>query len=397
MSETGGLERFDRRPPPFIYDLVPQGQGRKFLLGKLGLTDSESMVMPLVMAGAFNPIGNLRLRSALEFYEEQVMLNPSENALGGLTLEDICSRSHPFTEHISLHSMLAAGTTGVQGVAPKFLLAKDADGLWHADLSLADDKALSHWLVKLPRGGAAADQSVLRNEAAYLRLAGLCGLRASRASLLAENMLFAERFDRRVAVHDGDIHLTRLPQESLGSVAGLRGFAPAASQNDLLHALRAVATDREGETLEFLKRDVLNLAMRNTDNHARNTAVQRLPDGSIQLTPVYDFAPMFLDPEVIARSLHWRDHAGVRLNHWSRVVASLGLPAREQACVVEELGQFAQTVSELPRLAAQAGVEPEVIAACSPAILEQARQLSDIVALEADGRRPPPAVRTKRG
>lgn len=73
---------------------------------------------------------------------------------------------------------------------------------------------------------------------------------------------------------------------------------------------------------------------------------------------------MFLDPEVIARSLLWRDHAGVKLNRWSRVVASLGLPAREQACVVEELGQFAQTVSELPRLAAEAGVEPEVIAAC---------------------------------
>ncbi|WP_375338497.1 hypothetical protein [Variovorax paradoxus] len=38
--------------------------------------------------------------------------------------------------------------------------------------------------------------------------------------------------------------------------------------------------------------------MRNTDNHARNTAVQRLPDGALQLTPIFDFAPMFLDPEI---------------------------------------------------------------------------------------------------
>ena len=56
---------------------------------------------------------------------------------------------------------------------------------------------------------------------------------------------------------------------------------------------------------------MLNLALRNTDNHARNTAVQRLVDGSIQLTPLYDFAPMYLDPELIVRGCVWRDASGL--------------------------------------------------------------------------------------
>ena len=32
---------FDRHPPAFIYDLVPQSLGRKLLVRELGLTDSD--------------------------------------------------------------------------------------------------------------------------------------------------------------------------------------------------------------------------------------------------------------------------------------------------------------------------------------------------------------------
>src|SRR6187200_104269 len=35
----------DRRPPAFIYDLVPQGKGRKYLLDQLKLSDAENLVM----------------------------------------------------------------------------------------------------------------------------------------------------------------------------------------------------------------------------------------------------------------------------------------------------------------------------------------------------------------
>jgi serine/threonine-protein kinase HipA len=47
------------------------------------------------------------------------------------------------------------------------------------------------------------------------------------------------------------------------------------------------------------------IALRNTDNHGRNSAFLKYADGTVKLSPLYDFAPMFLDPEGIPRSSRW--------------------------------------------------------------------------------------------
>lgn len=373
-------DQHDRRPPSFIYDLVPQGQGRRLLLRTLNLADVDSIVLPLVAAGAFNPIGALRLSTAVDFYREQVRLNPVKPEFNGVTIEDIANRSSDFLEHISLHAMLATGTTGVQGVAPKYLLTQDADDKWHADLALPDDRARAHWLVKLPRGRSVADLAILRNEAAYLRVAAACGLRAANAPMMLDNMLFIRRFDREVVIpasaqSGGAAVVHRLHQESLASLAGLRGFAPATSQNELLAALRLHSTDPLAQTIEFLKRDVLNLALRNTDNHARNSAIQRTRDGCIQLTPFFDFAPMFMDPEIIARSLHWRARDGVRLDNWCEILDALEMPDADRAHVHKAMGEFADIVVRLPEIAQECGVDAAVLEQCMASIQNQADQL----------------------
>jgi serine/threonine-protein kinase HipA len=368
----------DHRPPSFLYDLVPQGQGRKFLLSVLNLPDSDDMIMPLLMAGAFNPIGCLRLDTALHFFAQEARKNPDPQLTQGVSLEDIIQRNDEFLNHIALHAMLATGTTGVQGVAPKFLLTTDQHGRWFADMALPDELAHVHWLVKLPRGKSDDDRSVLRNEAAYLRVADAVGLRCAHAPVLHGDMLFLRRFDRLV-VPDGGVQ--RLHQESLASVVGQRGFGVAQSQQTLLAGLRRVATDPARETLEFIKRDVLNLALRNTDNHARNTAVQRTPQGIVQLTPLFDFAPMFKDPEVVPRSCHWRDKAGVRQADWRQVIEQLDVPDTERAALAAELSQFAYTVARLDVIALDCGVERVVIDACAKAIDAQARQLMDLAGI----------------
>ena len=38
----------------------------------------------------------------------------------------------------------------------------------------------------------------------------------------------------------------------------------------------------------------------------RNTALQRDFEGRIALTPLYDFAPMYLHPDGIARRIRWK-------------------------------------------------------------------------------------------
>ncbi|MEY3146044.1 MAG: hypothetical protein RL342_1715, partial [Pseudomonadota bacterium] len=204
-----------------------------------------------------------------------------------------------------------------------------------------------------------------------LRTAAALGLRCQYAPLLHGEMLFVRRFDR-LAIPGGVHHLH---QESLASLSGQRGFGITPSQQTLVAALRAVASDPARETLEFIKRDVLNFALRNTDNHARNTAVQRTPDGRIQLTPVFDFAPMFKDPEVIARSGHWRDPAGVRQSDWKQVIEQLDVPAHERTTLAAELAAFGKLVGNLEVIARDCGVEQEVLQLCLKSIETQARQL----------------------
>lgn len=373
VALDAGLGGHGGRPcPPFIYDLVPQGRGRDFLLRELQLADADELIFPLVQAGAFNPVGNLRLDSAVRFFEARQGDHVLEAR--GFTQAEIIGRSEEFLEHIWLHAMLSAGTTGVQGAAPKFLLVQDADERWFADLALPDAAARKHWLVKLPRGRTEADLAVLRNEAAYLRVAALAGLRCEAGVHFERNMLFVPRFDRRVGPQGAE----RLHQESLAAVAGLRGFGAAASHFDLLPALLRVVSDPLSEALEYLKRDILNLALRNTDNHARNTALQRLPDGRVQLTPVFDLAPMYLDPEMIIRSCRWRSADGRQPDAWGDIIAQLKIADSLRQPLLAGLRAFADVIATLPETMREAGVDTFVIEDCLPAIASQHQRLQAI-------------------
>lgn len=227
----------DRQPPAFLYDLVPQGKGRQYLLEQLQLADSDNLVMPLAMAGAIAPIGCLRFQSAAGYFEDQNRPRAGP-AFQGFDEAEVRGRGQDVVDHLARNAMLAAGTTGVQGVAPKFLLSTNRDGRWFPDLALPDQEAQEHWLIKLPRGKSDEDRAVLRNEAGYLRLAAACGMKTMAEPKLHGEILLVRRFDRQVI--DGQVH--RLHQESLASVCDLRGFGIPKSQQTLLQGLRAAVT-----------------------------------------------------------------------------------------------------------------------------------------------------------
>lgn len=359
------------RWPPFFYDLIPQGCGRSFLRGELNLADGPGADFHLVRAGAINPIGRVRVAEAVEYFEQHIQRHEARGMDQGFTLDEIVARGDAFHERMILRSMLAAGTTGVQGAAPKYLLTRDRHGLWHADGALADAQAAAHYIVKRPRGRTAADRKVLKNEAAYMQVATAMGIRTHGLVERHGGALFIPRFDR--VVDNGKV--VRLHQESAASLAGLVGFDARPSQFELLHALRRVVTDKTGETIEFLKRDVLNLAMRNTDNHARNTAVQQIGK-EVRLTPLFDFAPMYLDPEGIARAARWY-HPQTRkeLSDWREVVAALALDEAETTRICRELVQFGEPMRELLTHMREAGVDEDIIAFLRPSIEEQIRRL----------------------
>jgi serine/threonine-protein kinase HipA len=356
--------------PTFLLDLVPQGNGRKRLAKEVGIADDPSNDLFLTQYGAFNPIGNLRLSTAVEFYEKR-RANGKTN-VQGFTLDEIVTRRDDFAEHMWEHAMISAGTTGVQGAAPKFLLSQDRNGIWYADAALEDEDTAAHWLLKLPRGKLDSDYAVLRNEAAYLHVARACGLRSYGEPIFKENMLFVARFDREVK--DGQV--LRLHQESLASLAGLVGFGLPISQFELIDAFSLHVDAPVEETIEFIRRDILNRALRNTDNHARNTAVQRLPDGRVQLTPVYDIAPMYMDSEVISRTCRWAiPGVAGELSDWSEIFERLNFNEAEKNQIAVGVKSFLPVIESLQEKMRDCGVDDKVIEDCKQHIATQADQL----------------------
>ncbi|MBP8162193.1 MAG: HipA domain-containing protein [Propionivibrio sp.] len=359
--------------PAVLLDLVPQGPGRKRLLHELGRDEGEDVDLVLAQYGAYNPIGNLRLDTAVRYFEERSQQH-QEMAAEGFALDDILRRRESFLDHLWLHAMLSAGTTGVQGAAPKFLLTQDRDGLWFADAALPDSAADKHWLVKLPRGRHETDYAVLRNEAAYLRVAQRCGLRVAGESIFQGDMLFVPRFDRCVV--SGKVQ--RLAQETLASLSGTLGFGVSVSMFALVDSFCPHVSDPVAEIVEFMRRDILNLALRNTDNHARNSSVQRLPDGRVQLTPLYDFAPMYLDRELIVRSCRWRAGDQRDVTNLNDIVERLSIRDAEKQAVSDGLRSFAAAVGSLPQIMRDCGVDEEIIEHCKPYIEAQSARLAGV-------------------
>lgn len=344
--------------PSFLLDMVPQGNGRRYLTQRLGLTDSDNLILPLIQHGAFNPIGRLRLDTAIAYADS--VKEDDDTLHRGFTLDEIVGREDDFIEKLAKHGMLGAGTTGLQGASAKFMLVKNNDGLWFIDSFAKESDIASHWLMKLPRGKHETDLAILKNEAAYIKVARACGLRSHGETFHQNGMLFVPRFDR--VMKNGSI--VRLHQESLASLAGHKEFGIRPNHFDLVNAFLPHVSDPVGEVIEYIKRDLLNLAMRNTDNHARNTAVQKLEDGTVRLTPVFDLAPMFIDHEMIPRTSRWLDESGRVVESFADVIDKLSLESGEKSTVLIAIKSFAEVIAGLPRTMVECGVDDNIIGLC---------------------------------
>lgn len=124
---------------------------------------------------------------------------------------------------------------------------------------------------------------------------------------------------------------------------------------------------------------MLNRALRNPDNHVRNTSFQQLPDGTVQLTPLYDIGPMFLDRELIARTSAWRGAHNEILDDWRLILEQLPIDPAIKLPVARALVAFAET--QLPKLVERLtalDADAEIIEACKPAIEDQVHRLRRI-------------------
>lgn len=276
----------------------------------------------------------------------------------GFARADVLERADGFIEYAREQGASIAGGSGAAGDAPKFLLREDRRGRWHADGALPDHLTARAWLVKFPRSPRAADRLVLEAEAPYYELAGGLGARVAGPLAWERDCLFVPRFDR-VVTESGSIE--RLGLESLCSLAGVSESGAQLSKERLVEAVARFTSDPQREVRELVLRDVLDVALGNTDNHARNTAVLKHLDGRIELSPLYDFAPMVLDPQGIARISRWSADAS-GYPDWARVAEAVGAVLGEEEIRVLKkwLRGLSKRVRELPARMRAAAVPESV-------------------------------------
>ncbi|PHR65488.1 MAG: hypothetical protein COA51_05180 [Idiomarina sp.] len=296
-----------KRWPAVLDDVLPTGYARQKWLEILGLQQASpaEQAISLLTQAAISPIGNIRVKESVE--RAQAETHPELETMK-FSQRDVVERDHDFLDYARARGALSGGATGAGGAAPKLLLRRtDNQQVW-IDTLQCDIQTDAHYLVKFPRGKESIHADILRAEAAYYRILDewlKINTIDTTQMLLIEGArqpsLWLPRFDR---VHNkSSIH--RYGLESVYSLLN-KEAGTFLRHEDVLAKLCGVINSQDSESIviDYLKRDLLNLILGNTDNHGRNIAVLKTAT-STTLAPVFDFAPMKADPEQIIRTTTW--------------------------------------------------------------------------------------------
>jgi serine/threonine-protein kinase HipA len=294
----------------FLEDIVPAGAARRYLIDFWGLQalSSGEQDTALLEKGTIAPVGNLRIKESLPSLPADSTLH-----LRKFNLNDVAERDSSFLEYAQEMGAISGGATGAGGEAPKLLLrCSELDEVWIDTFQEQHDITDMHYLVKFPRGRKTQDDcDILRAEYHFyheLTDMGFNTISTEKMKLLEGSRypsLWLPRFD----IHWNKRHWDRYGLESIFSVLN----KPAGSYLNHFDVIRSVCALLKRQSVEFdtarfvcewLTRDLLNIAFGNSDNHGRNTALLKKPSG-IWLSPIYDFAPMKVDPEGVTRTTKW--------------------------------------------------------------------------------------------
>lgn len=348
--------------PSFAIDLMPQGDARRALAGRLRERGLDVSDWTVLIHGAGNPVGNLRVRRT----------ERGEESDEGVTREQVVARGDGFRDWAEREGIPMTGSTDTGGAAPKLLLTEDAKGRLHADGALPDHRARRHWLVKFPRGRRRADLVVLANEGPYLDVARAMGLACGERATYVDGALFVPRFDREVIARE-HTEVRRLGLESIYSALGIVRAGASLAYEDVCACLAASSDEPHADLVELVRRDALAMALGDRDNHGRNTSLLKRIDGTVRLSPLYDFAPMYLDPEGISRQTRWASERAGALD-WSDIADGLEEHVPREV-LVPALRDFGERLEGVATLMAECGVDREIIDAREAGIANIAKSL----------------------
>lgn len=343
--------------PAFLHDIAPSGAAKRSLIKRIGRQKPEGLSEDLFLLGRSTPapIGNLRIKESLEALEKGKPL--------GFTREDVVSRDQGFLEYAYEQGAAIGGATGAGGEAPKLLMSQGEDGLLYPDAVLPDEQARQHWFIKFARNQALEnDQDILRSEHLYYLALQQLGIETVATDGLAleeanKPSLWMKRFDRQVTAQG----VERLAVESIYSLAGVTIPGSRMDHLEVIKLLAGLWTQAGQQAAipdlvaDYLRRDLINLILGNSDNHGRNTAIIRTAN-AYRLAPIYDLAPMVMDAEGVTRTTKWPspiEQAGKV--DWRAACAALA-DILDPHAAFERLHEDAQLLRALPDLLRDSGL-----------------------------------------
>jgi len=299
LFRTAGL-------PAFLHDIIPAGAARRFLLARLALPGGENYPADLVLLQRCTPapVGHMRIKESFEALSQASSI--------GFDRAEVVARDSHFLEYAYEQGAAVGGATGAGGEAPKLLLVEDSEGRLHPDAALPDSDVRQHWFVKFSRNkGNDTDRTILRSEFCYYQALQRLGERTVPCEGMTleearKPSLWMQRFDRSLV--GGGVQ--RLAVESVYSLADITRPGAYMTHVQAVSVL-ADAWSANGQqkdipqlVAEYLRRDLVNQILGNSDNHGRNTSILR-DQQRLSLAPIYDLAPMVMDDEGVTRTTKW--------------------------------------------------------------------------------------------
>ncbi len=355
----------------FLDDIVPSGASRRYWLRYLDINEltADQQNFVLLTYGTMSPVGNLRVKESL------AEANPIAERVF-FSIEDAINRAGDFLDYAQQRGAAVGGATGAGGEAPKLLLrCSQDDKIWidnvQNDLTCRD----TPYLVKFPRGRKAEiDCDIVRAEFHYYHELEAMGFNtiSTQHMRLEEGAYYPSiwlpRFDisfknshtvKRVAMESVYSMLKKSPGTTLDQEITIRTLIEKISQSHMVKEL-GFNFDIHKFVTEWVRRDLLNIIFGNSDNHGGNTSFIR-DTGTIELAPIYDFAPMKADPQGIPRTTKWAKHIEIGGEYNFKIVAdSLSdlVPKKE---LMQALRETAEQLIGLKGRLQKRGVPQQII------------------------------------
>jgi serine/threonine-protein kinase HipA len=323
--------------PAFLLDVLPQGYGKRRLLQDWPNSSTASDDWYALSIGTANPIGNLRIKEASEHWATH-LADVAQKYSNGFSLQAIAGAEPEFLECLVSCHYGVAGSSGLQGECPKYLITERQDGRFFIDGTIGDEQVKHSYILKQPKTvNNERDAFILMQEAAYLNFAKAIGLKVGEPIQAFSGGILIPRFDR--VVRDG--RMERIAQESLLTLMDKTGYGIAFYHQEAVLAMQEKCTNAHLDIAEYLLRDMANMALGNRDNHGRNTAFHRY-DHHVGISPLFDFAPMYLDQDGIARSATWLHFEKFGVVNYEQVIKWL---FDEVDCLKENKSEFLVAMS----------------------------------------------------